>query len=178
VASDSVLPFCPEQAGPVSSRKAFRAAVTDRPLRRHALALAAATPARVISFERTCEASEQRFAELPALSSRSLMITGDNPVRLASIASEPASMSFVAERPEDKLSRGKVTSRRAAQWRLIAMWGLRRPNARRHWRRPMSASPCKRHPGRARGCTWSIRLQSTSSSRCEYGSSLAETRAR
>ncbi|SDE45423.1 potassium-transporting ATPase subunit KdpB [Rhodobacter capsulatus] len=62
-----------------------------------------------------------RFAELRAMGIRTVMVTGDNPVTAAAIASEAGVDDFLAEAtPEDKLA---YIRREQAGGRLIAMCG-------------------------------------------------------
>jgi K+-transporting ATPase ATPase B chain len=64
---------------------------------------------------------KQRFAELRRMGIKTVMITGDNPVTAAAIASEAGVADFVAEAtPEDKL---RYIRSEQAQGRLIAMCG-------------------------------------------------------
>jgi K+-transporting ATPase ATPase B chain len=64
---------------------------------------------------------EQRFAALRAMGIRTVMITGDNPLTAASIASEAGVDDFLAEAtPEDKMM---LIRREQGQGRLVAMTG-------------------------------------------------------
>ena len=64
---------------------------------------------------------KDRFAELRRMGIKTVMITGDNPVTAASIASEAGVDDFIAEAtPEDKL---RYIRGEQAQGRLIAMCG-------------------------------------------------------
>ena len=64
---------------------------------------------------------KQRFAELRRMGIKTVMITGDNPVTAAAIASEAGVDDFIAEAtPEDKLAYIRAEQ---AQGRLIAMCG-------------------------------------------------------
>ncbi len=64
---------------------------------------------------------KQRFAALRAMGIRTVMVTGDNPVTAASIASEAGVDDFIAEAtPEDKLA---YIRREQQGGRLIAMCG-------------------------------------------------------
>jgi K+-transporting ATPase ATPase B chain len=79
---------------------------------------------------------KERFADLRRMGVRTVMITGDNPVTAAAIASEAGVDDFLAEAtPEDKL-------------RLIRDRAGQGP-ARRHVRRRRQRRPCAR-PGRCR----------------------------
>ena len=64
---------------------------------------------------------KERFAQLRRMGIKTVMITGDNPVTAAAIASEAGVDDFVAEAtPEDKL---RYIREEQAQGRLIAMCG-------------------------------------------------------
>ena len=64
---------------------------------------------------------KQRFAELRAMGIRTIMVTGDNPVTAAAIASEAGVDDFIAEAtPEDKLA---YIRKEQQGGRLIAMCG-------------------------------------------------------
>ena len=64
---------------------------------------------------------KERFAELRRMGIKTVMITGDNPVTAAAIASEAGVDDFIAEAtPEDKL---RYIREEQAQGRLIAMCG-------------------------------------------------------
>jgi K+-transporting ATPase ATPase B chain len=64
---------------------------------------------------------KERFAELRRMGIKTVMITGDNPVTAAAIASEAGVDDFIAEAtPEDKL---RYIRDEQAQGRLIAMCG-------------------------------------------------------
>ena len=64
---------------------------------------------------------KQRFAELSRIGIKTVMITGDNPVTAAAIASEAGVADFIAEAtPEDKL---RYIRDEQAHGRLIAMCG-------------------------------------------------------
>jgi potassium-transporting ATPase ATP-binding subunit len=64
---------------------------------------------------------KERFGELRAMGIRTVMVTGDNPVTAAAIASEAGVDDFLAEaKPEDKL--GYIRAQQA-QGRLVAMCG-------------------------------------------------------
>ena len=64
---------------------------------------------------------KQRFVELRRMGIKTVMITGDNPVTAAAIASEAGVADFIAEAtPEDKL---RYIRDEQAQGRLIAMCG-------------------------------------------------------
>jgi K+-transporting ATPase ATPase B chain len=64
---------------------------------------------------------KERFAELRRMGIRTVMVTGDNPVTAAAIASEAGVDDFIAEAtPEDKL---RYIRNEQAEGRLIAMCG-------------------------------------------------------
>jgi potassium-transporting ATPase ATP-binding subunit len=64
---------------------------------------------------------KQRFAELRAMGIRTVMVTGDNPVTAAAIASEAGVDDFIAEAtPQDKLA---YIRSEQSKGRLIAMCG-------------------------------------------------------
>jgi K+-transporting ATPase ATPase B chain len=64
---------------------------------------------------------KERFADLRRMGVRTLMITGDNPVTAAAIASEAGVDDFLAEAtPEDKL---RIIRTEQAKGRLVAMCG-------------------------------------------------------
>jgi K+-transporting ATPase ATPase B chain len=64
---------------------------------------------------------KERFAELRRMGIKTVMITGDNPVTAAAIASEAGVADFIAEAtPEDKL---RYIREEQSQGRLIAMCG-------------------------------------------------------
>ncbi len=64
---------------------------------------------------------KERFAELRAMGLRTVMITGDNPVTAAAIASESGVDDFLAEAtPEDKL---RLIREEQGKGRLVAMCG-------------------------------------------------------
>ena len=63
----------------------------------------------------------ERFAELRAMGIRTVMITGDNPLTAASIASEAGVDDFLAEAtPEDKMA---LIKREQSEGKLVAMTG-------------------------------------------------------
>lgn len=64
---------------------------------------------------------KERFADLRRMGARTVMITGDNPVTAAAIASEAGVDDFLAEAtPEDKL---RIIRTEQAKGRLVAMCG-------------------------------------------------------
>ena len=97
-----------------------------------------------------------RFAALRRMGIKTVMITGDNPVTAAAIASEAGVDDFIAQAtPEDKL---RYIRSEQSHGRLIAMAAMV-PTMRRRLPRRMLASPCRaaRRP-RARPATWSISI--------------------
>jgi len=123
-AIDSVLKFAREQGGNVTEPPAFRAAV-DR------IARSGGTPLGLVDGDRILGVIhlkdvvkpdvKDRFAALRRMGIKTVMITGDNPVTAAAIASEAGVDDFIAEAtPEQKLTyiRGEQS-----QGRLIAMCG-------------------------------------------------------
>lgn len=124
-AVDAVLNFVRETAGQnVPEPPAFRAAV-DRIARSGGTPLGLADGERilgVIHLKDVVKADiKERFAALRRMGIKTVMITGDNPVTAASIASEAGVDDFIAEAtPQDKLH---YIRNEQAQGRLIAMCG-------------------------------------------------------
>jgi K+-transporting ATPase ATPase B chain len=124
-AIDAVLKFARDAAGQtVAEPPAFRAAV-DRIARAGGTPLGLADGERilgVIHLKDVVKADiKDRFAALRRMGIKTVMITGDNPVTAASIASEAGVDDFIAEAtPEDKL---RYIRNEQAQGRLIAMCG-------------------------------------------------------
>src|SRR5437899_7526726 len=125
-AIDSVLQFARGQAGGAGKEPpaAFRAAV-DRIARTGGTPLALADGGRVLGVIHLKDVVKpdvkERFAELRRMGIKTVMITGDNPVTAAAIASEAGVDDFIAEAtPEDKL---RYIRDEQAQGRLIAMCG-------------------------------------------------------
>jgi K+-transporting ATPase ATPase B chain len=122
---EAVLKFARESAGrDVIEPQAFRAAVEE-------IARSGGTPlglcdgARllgVIHLKDVVKADiKERFAELRRMGIKTVMITGDNPITAAAIASEAGVDDFIAEAtPEDKL---RYIRTQQAQGRLVAMCG-------------------------------------------------------
>jgi K+-transporting ATPase ATPase B chain len=121
----SVLQFAREQAGAVTAEStAFRAAV-DKIARSGGTPLALADGSRILGVIHLKDVVKpdvkERFAELRRMGIKTVMITGDNPVTAAAIASEAGVDDFIAEAtPEDKL---RYIRDEQAQGRLIAMCG-------------------------------------------------------
>ena len=124
-AIDSVLKFAREQAQEaVPEPQGFRAAV-DRIARSGGTPLAIADGGRILGVIHLKDVVKPdvkvRFAELRRMGIKTVMITGDNPVTAAAIASEAGVDDFIAEAtPEDKL---RYIRAEQAQGRLIAMCG-------------------------------------------------------
>ncbi len=124
-AVDSVLKFAREQAGQtVAEPPAFRAAV-DRIARSGGTPLGLAEDGRLLGVIHLKDVVKpdvkERFAALRRMGIKTVMITGDNPVTAAAIASEAGVDDFIAQAtPEDKL---RYIRGEQAQGRLIAMCG-------------------------------------------------------
>src|SRR6195256_2083524 len=123
-AIDSVLRFVFEQDGGKEPPAAFRAAV-DKIARTGGTPLALADGGRILGVIHLKDVVKpgvkERFAELRRMGIKTVMITGDNPVTAAGIASEAGVDDFIAEAtPEDKL---RYIRDEQAQGRLIAMCG-------------------------------------------------------
>ncbi|HZO47179.1 MAG TPA: potassium-transporting ATPase subunit KdpB [Xanthobacteraceae bacterium] len=124
-AVDAVIRFAREQAGRDLPEPAeFRAAV-DRIARTGGTPLGLADGGRllgVIHLKDVVKADiKERFAAMRRMGIRTVMVTGDNPVTAAAIASEAGVDDFIAEAtPEDKL---RYIRDEQAKGRLIAMCG-------------------------------------------------------
>ena len=123
-AIDSVLRFAFEQDGGREPQAQFRAAV-DKIARTGGTPLALADGGRILGVIHLKDVVKpgvkERFAELRRMGIKTVMITGDNPVTAAAIASEAGVDDFIAEAtPEDKL---RYIRDEQAQGRLIAMCG-------------------------------------------------------
>ncbi|MPZ40825.1 MAG: potassium-transporting ATPase subunit KdpB [Rhizobiales bacterium] len=124
-AVDAVFRFAREQAGRDLHEPAeFRAAV-DRIARTGGTPLGLTDGGRllgVIHLKDVVKADiKERFAALRRMGIRTVMVTGDNPVTAAAIASEAGVDDFIAEAtPEDKL---RYIRDEQAKGRLIAMCG-------------------------------------------------------
>ncbi|MEW6454797.1 MAG: potassium-transporting ATPase subunit KdpB [Pseudomonadota bacterium] len=123
-AIDSVLKFAREQGMSTPEPQAFRAAVDK-------IARAGGTPLGLCDGNRLLGVIhlkdvvkpdvKERFAELRRMGIKTVMITGDNPVTAAAIASEAGVDDFIAQAtPEDKL---RYIRDEQAHGRLIAMCG-------------------------------------------------------
>jgi K+-transporting ATPase ATPase B chain len=124
-AIDAILKFARSQAGrDVAEPPAFRAAV-DKIARSGGTPLGLADGEKllgVIHLKDVVKADiRERFAALRRMGIKTVMITGDNPITAAAIASEAGVDDFIAEAtPEDKL---RYIRNEQAQGRLIAMCG-------------------------------------------------------
>jgi K+-transporting ATPase ATPase B chain len=124
-AVDSILKFARGQAGrDVTEPPGFRAAV-DRIARSGGTPLGLVEGSRILGVIHLKDVVKpdvkDRFAALRRMGIKTVMITGDNPVTAASIASEAGVDDFIAEAtPEDKL---RYIRNEQAQGRLIAMCG-------------------------------------------------------
>jgi K+-transporting ATPase ATPase B chain len=124
-AIDSILKFARDQAGQdIPEPPAFRAAV-DRISRAGGTPLGLADGSRIVGVIHLKDVVKpdvkDRFAALRRMGIKTVMITGDNPVTAASIASEAGVDDFIAEAtPEDKL---RYIRGEQAGGRLIAMCG-------------------------------------------------------
>src|SRR5262245_4580541 len=124
-AVDSILKFAREQGGPnLAEPPAFRAAVDK-------IARSGGTPLGLVDGERILAVIHlkdvvkpdvrDRFAALRRMGIKTVMITGDNPVTAAAIASEAGVDDFIAQAtPEDKL---RYIRDEQSHGRLIAMCG-------------------------------------------------------
>ena len=124
-AVDAVLKFIGAQSdGQGTEPPAFRAAV-DRIARSGGTPLALADGGRLLGVIHLKDVVKpdikERFLELRRMGIRTVMVTGDNPVTAAAIASEAGVDDFIAEAtPEDKL---RYIREEQAHGRLIAMCG-------------------------------------------------------
>jgi K+-transporting ATPase ATPase B chain len=124
-AIDSILKFARDAAGrDIGEPPAFRAAV-DRIARTGGTPLGLADGDRIVGVIHLKDVVKpdvkDRFAALRRMGIKTVMITGDNPVTAASIASEAGVDDFIAEAtPEDKL---RYIRGEQAGGRLIAMCG-------------------------------------------------------
>lgn len=122
-AVDAVLKFCASEGNKTEPAN-FRGAV-DRIAQSGGTPLALADGAcllGVIHLKDVVKGEiKERFGELRRMGIRTVMVTGDNPVTAAAIASEAGVDDFIAEAtPEDKL---RYIREQQANGRLIAMCG-------------------------------------------------------
>ncbi|MBX3521025.1 MAG: potassium-transporting ATPase subunit KdpB [Xanthobacteraceae bacterium] len=122
-AVDAVLKFCANEGNKTEPAN-FRGAV-DRIAQSGGTPLALADGARLLGVIHLKDVVKgeikERFGELRRMGIRTVMVTGDNPVTAAAIASEAGVDDFIAEAtPEDKL---RYIREQQANGRLIAMCG-------------------------------------------------------
>jgi K+-transporting ATPase ATPase B chain len=123
-AIDAIRRFVAESGGGNAEPPAFAAAV-DRIARSGGTPLGLCENGRLIGVIHLKDVVKpdikERFAELRRMGIRTVMITGDNPVTAAAIASEAGVDDFIAEAtPQDKLAYIRNEQR---QGRLVAMCG-------------------------------------------------------
>jgi potassium-transporting ATPase ATP-binding subunit len=124
-AVDSILEFARKEAGrDVAAPQAFQAAV-ERIARSGGTPLGLAENGRLLGVIHLKDVVKpdvkDRFAALRRMGIKTVMITGDNPITAAAIASEAGVDDFIAQAtPEDKL---RYIRNEQAQGRLIAMCG-------------------------------------------------------
>ena len=123
-AVESILKFVRSEGNTDAEPSAFRIAV-ERISRSGGTPLALADGGRLLGVIHLKDVVKpdvkERFAALRRMGIKTVMITGDNPVTAASIASEAGVDDFIAQAtPEDKL---RYIRSEQAQGRLIAMCG-------------------------------------------------------
>ncbi|HLL26893.1 MAG TPA: potassium-transporting ATPase subunit KdpB [Xanthobacteraceae bacterium] len=123
-AVDAVLKFARAKSASVTEPTAFSAAV-EQIARSGGTPLGLVDGARILGVIHLKDVVKpdikDRFAELRQMGIRTVMITGDNPVTAAAIASEAGVDDFIAEAtPEDKL---RYIRDEQSKGRLIAMCG-------------------------------------------------------
>jgi potassium-transporting ATPase ATP-binding subunit len=123
-AVDAVLRFVRDGSGRGVTDQGFAAAV-DRIARSGGTPLGLADGSRLLGVIHLKDVVKpdikERFAELRRIGIRTVMVTGDNPVTAAAIASEAGVDDFIAEAtPQDKLN---YIRRAQAEGRLVAMCG-------------------------------------------------------
>jgi K+-transporting ATPase ATPase B chain len=121
-ATESIAAFVREQGGTVPERFAE---ISERIARSGGTPLAVADGRRVLGFIHLKDivkgGMKERIGQLRAMGIRSVMITGDNPLTAAAIASEAGVDDFLAQAtPADKLD---YIKREQAAGRLVAMTG-------------------------------------------------------
>ncbi len=124
-AVDSVRKFAAEIAGRGLAEPVEYNAAVDRIARSGGTPLGLAEGGRLLGVIHLKDVVKpdikERFAELRRMGIRTVMVTGDNPVTAAAIASEAGVDDFIAEAtPQDKLSYIRNEQR---QGRLVAMCG-------------------------------------------------------
>ncbi|NIX78253.1 potassium-transporting ATPase subunit KdpB [Microvirga terricola] len=123
-AVDAVLHFAQDAGGRSVSDAAFNAAV-DRIARSGGTPLGLAEGGKLLGVIHLKDVVKpdikERFAELRRMGIRTVMVTGDNPVTAAAIASEAGVDDFIAEAtPQDKLDYIRGAQK---EGRLVAMCG-------------------------------------------------------
>ncbi len=123
-AIDAVLRFARENGGETPDTAAFRAA-HERIARSGGTPLGLVENGKLLGVIHLKDVVKpdikERFAEMRKMGIRTVMVTGDNPVTAAAIASEAGVDDFIAEAtPEDKL---RYIREEQAKGRLIAMCG-------------------------------------------------------
>lgn len=123
-AIDAVLKFARENGGNVQDNLAFRS-VHEHIARSGGTPLGLVENGRLLGVIHLKDVVKPdikgRFAEMRRMGIRTVMVTGDNPVTAAAIASEAGVDDFIAEAtPEDKL---RYIREEQAKGRLIAMCG-------------------------------------------------------
>jgi len=123
-AVDAVLRFVQGPSGRSVTDQGFAAAV-DRIARAGGTPLGLADGTRLLGVIHLKDVVKpdikERFSELRRIGIRTVMVTGDNPVTAAAIASEAGVDDFIAEAtPQDKLD---YIRRAQAEGRLVAMCG-------------------------------------------------------
>jgi K+-transporting ATPase ATPase B chain len=121
-ATDAIVNFVKEQGGRVSSQVTE---LSDRISRTGGTPLAVAEGARPLGIIHLKDivkvGMKERIAQLRAMGIRSVMVTGDNPLTAAAIASEAGVDDFIAQAtPKDKL---EYIRKEQAGGRMIAMTG-------------------------------------------------------
>jgi potassium-transporting ATPase ATP-binding subunit len=123
-AVDAVLRFVRDASGRSVADQGFAAAV-DRIARSGGTPLGLADGGRLLGVIHLKDVVKpdikERFSELRRMGIRTVMVTGDNPVTAAAIASEAGVDDFIAEAtPQDKLN---YIRRAQTEGRLVAMCG-------------------------------------------------------
>ncbi len=123
-AIDAVLRFARQNGGDAQEAAAFRAA-HERIARSGGTPLGLVENGKLLGVIHLKDVVKpdikERFAEMRRMGIRTVMVTGDNPVTAAAIASEAGVDDFIAEAtPEDKL---RYIREEQAKGRLIAMCG-------------------------------------------------------
>ncbi|QOG05231.1 potassium-transporting ATPase subunit KdpB [Aureimonas sp. OT7] len=123
-AVDAIRAFVAQEDGAMPAPDGFDAAV-ERIARSGGTPLALAEGPRIVGVIHLKDVVKpgikERFAELRRMGIRTVMVTGDNPVTAAAIASEAGVDDFIAEAtPQDKLAYIRAEQ---GQGRLVAMCG-------------------------------------------------------